>query len=388
MFRSKKTIFKCFLIASCSQVATASVSQNLSLDEAALWPKSKFMSYQQNQFAVNDPAGDLILARLLSHFPFDVIKIKMGSLKIAVPQQEMLSYEASPACLSQNILDQTCREAGYISRTEIENPEPFVEGTETPLKQADLLKAFVRVIQEEKLNSNINPSISEAPKWSDEFISKYTNKYSFSGPSNPEDYGYITDLFDKPLVALFFGSTSKFMITGKEEQLTRWLVSQPLRSVTLIDLFRKAYLMHEGDLHHAMLSAENILSRRWRHASREDLQMTRRLKPFTNWKNNNVNDNFGSWYHFWGVAYYGLIRGKEKAVWAANVEHKGSVFLGSDDFEMQENFVNLHGAILGGELREIILNETWKTMQTAADYVQESSYRHYQIVYSAQENGE
>lgn len=356
------------------------LAPNMSLDEAVRLQKPQYMSYQQNRFAVEDPAGDLTLARLLSNFPLDSVKIMLGTLQISVQQETMAVYEASPLCRQQNILDHTCREAGYVSRRDQANPMPFVEGTLAPLKQAALLKAFIRVIQEEQQRSQINPRISEAPRWSPEFISRFTNKNNY-GPSNPEDYGYIVDLFDKPLVALFFGSSSKFMTTNKEAELTQWILNQPIRSVSLLDVFRKAYQIHGGDLHHALLLSENIFSRRWRHAYREDLQMTRRLRPFTNWKNGNVNDNFGSWYHFWGVAYYGLIAGKDKALWAAEVEHKGSVFLGSDDFEQQEHFVNLQGATLGGELREAILSGRWRTMPTAADDVAETSYRNYQLSY-------
>ncbi len=364
----------------CVQSMAQQLATNMSLSEAVNLKKSQYMSYQQNRFAVEDPAGDLTLARLLSNFPFDALQIKLGSKQISVPQETMSTDEASQFCRQQNILDHTCKEQGYVSRNDQVHPEPFVEGTLEPLKDAQLLKAFVRVIQEEKNRSNISPIISEAPRWSDEFLSRFTNKNNY-GASNPEDYGYVVDLFDKPLVALFFGSTSKFMTTNKEAELTRWILSQPIRSVTLIDVFRKAYQLHRGDLHHALLLSENIFSRRWRHAHREDLQMTRRLRPFTNWKNGNVNDNFGSWYHFWGVAYYGLIAGKDRALWAAEVEHQGSVFLGSDAYEKQEHFVNLQGARLGGDLREAILSGRWSQIQTTADDTAETSYRNYQISY-------
>lgn len=360
----------------------SSRTTNITLDEVSGWGKPQYWSYQQKQFAIEDAAGDLILTRMLSNFPFDAVLLLTGQKMISIPTADVAPHESSGECRSQGRLDHTCVERGWRPHS----PDTvYVEGTEPAFRQPELLRAFVRVIQEEERRTSgaLRPHISPAPRWSEEFLTRFTNKRAHI-PGNPhvtEDYGYIVDLFDKPLVALFFGSTSRFMTVGTEDELVSWIVSQPFNSATLIDVFRKSYRMHDGDLHHTFLSVENILSRHWRHKYRENLPMTRRLRPFTNWKDGVINDNFGSWYHFWGVAYYGVIAGKRKAVFAAQLEHQGSVILSHDSHELQEKHVNLQGAKLGGELRSLVLSGAWRNVTTRPEDTQEASYRNVQTVY-------
>lgn len=374
----KKLSLFIFVTVQVSFAQAQAQTQNPTLDQVVSWQSDQYWDYQMVKYAETDPAGDLILARMVTTLPFDLIKILLGSKKISVPEQDMNPLEASPFCRAQSILDHTCKEAGYISRSEMPNPPAFVEGTLNPLNQPGLRHAFIRVIQEEHQRGGLTPFVTPAPSWSEEFIRKFTNKLQPFGHSLPVDFGYVVDSFEKPLYALLIGATSRFMATDKDMELTNWITSQPINSLSLIDVFRKSYQLQNGNLHHALLSIENVFSRRWRHAHREDLQMTRRLRPFTNWKDGVVNDNFGAWYHFWGVAYYGLIAGKAKALWAANVEHQGSVLLGSDEFEKQEHFVNIGGAILGAELAMSLKDGSWKTLPTKPSDTEESAYRIYE----------
>lgn len=348
------------------------------LQEVLSWRPAQYWSFQRATYAELDPAGDLILARMMAQFPFDIVKIMAGLKKIQVPEQEMGVWEASSVCRAKKQLDHQCVEKGYRARLNQDGTTRetnFVEGVEPPLLRNQLLYGFVRVIQEERHQSHIEPWISKQPRWSDDFYSQFTNKGNYTSIPRPEDYGYIVDLFQKPLVALFLGATSRFLPTNHDVELSQWIVSRPIESITLLDVFRKAYRLQQGNLHHTFLSIENVFSRRWRHAHREDLQMTRRLRPFTNWESGRVNDNFGSWYHFWGTAYYGLIAGQRKALWAANVEHQGSTLLGSDDFEKQEHFVNIAGALLGSDLAEVIKKNHWQSMETLPFHLKEESYR-------------
>jgi hypothetical protein len=148
------------------------------------------------------------------------------------------------------------------------------------------------------------------------------------------------------LVTLAFGRSSYLLRTGDEEALLGWLLAQPDHSVGVAAMFDAGYRLARGDVSRALLTIENVLSRHHLDPRRAQLEHMQRLRPIINsWDDR--GDNFGAWYHLFGMMLYTYEHGPAKGWYVATVESMGSAYAAPGEGERQEIFVNQAGVLMG-----------------------------------------
>lgn len=228
--------------------------------------------------------------------------------------------------------------------------DDYKEEKKAPFTVKKLANMFNRVIQEEALNG-IQPTIGEFHRWD------------------------VTDLpytmFSKVLWALSRGETSRYMITGTEEALKEWLLSQENESVTLDKIFRESYKLNRGNVYATLLTVENILSEDWQNRERAHFLRTKKLKKFTNTIGN--DDRFGHWYHLFGVMLYGYVKSGSRAAFVGRAESLSSVIM-LQQYEHQEQKINVRGGKVGHLLYKWLKNDSWKERKTDSSFLSEEYY--------------
>jgi len=278
--------------------------------------------YQQSQPLWSDPLGDAHLIRLSD-------KVPKGALKA--------------------IWNHTVKGEKWDQREEIRQPHQI--GKEPLLHAPELLERFQEAIQAEP---GLTPHIGPEHKWSSE--AQDYQRFGFWKRAGQwlnglPDFPMPTLGASKLLVALAFGCTARFTTTGQEEALQARLLEYKDRSVGVEDMFRESYRLNEGDLYRTLLTAENILAhdpfdpRRSEQPLQKKLQYIRNDQP-------QVGDNFGAWYHLFGVATYGLMRPDWMAQSAQKIESVASYFTEGPD--RQEDLINRLGADLGSGLKKLV----------------------------------
>jgi hypothetical protein len=160
----------------------------------------------------------------------------------------------------------------------------------------------------------------------------------------------------KLFLTLACGFTSRFLRTGKEEELESRLMAYPDKSVRMDDMLRESYLLNGGDLYLTLLTGENLFSRDIYTKDRAQLPLQKKLQYIRN-DSSPEGDNFGAWYHFLGTALFALKRSKLAAKSVALVEAAGSLFLEGPD--RQETLMNLRGADFGHTLKKMVQHKSW-----------------------------
>lgn len=216
----------------------------------------------------------------------------------------------------------------------------YLEGHTNPIKAKEFAYMIDQIIID-GLVDGITPKYGKVHEWSEEFKNSKSKKYSVMGK------------FSKLLIALARGETSQYMLSGTEEQLESWILDQEVNSLYPHDLIKASYKINDGDMYLTLLSIENVLNRYWRVHNRRDLPVTIRLKPIIN-SFGQDGDNFGSWYHMFGIMLYGYVEGPLSARTVGGVESLGSHILGKFEDEKQEDFVNSQGAIIGARVARSI----------------------------------
>lgn len=216
----------------------------------------------------------------------------------------------------------------------------YLEGHTNPIKAKEFAYMIDQIIID-GFNEGITPKYGTIHDWSAEFKASKSKKYSAMGK------------FSKLLIALARGETSQYMLAGTEEQLESWILDQEVNSLYPHDLIKASYKINDGDMYLTLLSIENVLNRYWRVHNRQDLPVTIRLKPIIN-SFGQDGDNFGSWYHMFGIMLYGYVEGPLSARTVGGIESLGSHILGKFEDEKQEDFVNSQGAIIGARVARSI----------------------------------
>jgi hypothetical protein len=216
----------------------------------------------------------------------------------------------------------------------------YLEGHENPIKAKEFAYMIDQIIID-GFGEGITPKYGMVHEWSEEFKSSKVKKYSVMGK------------FSKLLIALARGETSQYMLSGSEEQLETWILDQEINSLYPHDLIKASYRINNGDMYLTLLTIENVLNRYWRVLNRQDLPVTIRLRPIIN-SFGQDGDNFGSWYHMFGIMLYGYVEGPLSARAVGGVESLGSHILEKFEDEKQEDFVNSQGAIIGARLARSI----------------------------------
>ncbi|MFH1729378.1 MAG: hypothetical protein ABIA04_13295 [Pseudomonadota bacterium] len=349
--------------------------------------------YQQKRPSKNDLAGDYALFGL-GELRVKILKDFIGIEKFA---ERHISHEANIEWLKSNC---DLEDEGFLKRTELrhestsvlhafEDPgEVFdklcvennmeIRGKKAPFKTRNFLNMFKQVIYEESINGII-PYISSPHLWSTEIDTTFRNYNRYRKIS-------------KLLWVLANGVSSRFMITGKEEELLDYILASEDEAILPADLFRVSYVLNNGDLYFTFLSIENVLSRQWLNEDRQNLLFISKLSSIVNYCGDKLGefyeDRFGSWYHLFGIMLYGLMSGAQKGLAVGTIEGLGGrLFEVKNDIrpvdkfktivfgqDKQEEKLNRRGGIVGGKLRLYILKERYKNFQADSAYLDPAYY--------------
>lgn len=226
-------------------------------------------------------------------------------------------------------------ELAYVSQ--------WMEARGAPLRVGATRRMLAQVIYEEA-RDGIEPTYGEPIRWSPQFRRRHPLPKA-----------------SRLLLTLSWGRSSYTMRTGREEALIDWMLERPDHSVTLESLFRQVYRLCDGDVHLALLTAENVLSRYLFDPDRERIELILRLHPLVHtWEDR--GDQFGAWYHLFGMMLYTYVEGGFAGRVAASAESFGSHVSNPPGMvEHQEDHINRIGAALGGFLRRFVRQERHHT---------------------------
>ena len=285
--------------------------------------------YQQDSVMLVDEMGDAMLIRKL-----DTALIKVSS---ALFRQD----------LPQAVLDRARQAAGFRA------------GETYSLDNDLLLSRFAEVM---RLNyPEITPYIGREHEWSPaaERYLRYGFWHRLWRRVTGRQQDFPCPLFrrSKLFLCLACGWTSRYCITGTEAALTERILSYPDRSLQIHELFAESYVLNRGNVYMTLLACENVLAGRPHRAERADDPLQGKLSYIRS-EAEELGDNYGAWYHFFGIALYGMLRTRVASTLVADTESIGSFFLEGPD--RQEALINHHGAQFGHDLRRMILRGRWR----------------------------
>ena len=343
-----------FLLFSLS---LSSRAQDLNLEE------NKYLGYiyQQQEYLINDPQGDILLLWSAQQIPKFVLSNLQGKqaeiLKLRKEKVDelLIKYpQFQPKEETKNIIVDS-----YVPF----NPEHMaieLEGHSAPFKVKNIVLMMKQVIAEEFQLSGVRPQIGTIHEWSPEIKKDLRKKFP------------LFARMSKLLVALSRGGTSYYMVTGTEETLKDYIITRPENSITLEEMFRNSYKINKGDVYLALLTIENLLSRFWLTPQRSKRLITTKLKNITNFHYR--TDKFGSWYHLFGIMLYGHAEGALKARIVGNIETLGSQVMGRMADERQENYINARGGVIGGRISRYIRKKQYEDFKLDKKYIEEDFY--------------
>jgi len=309
------------------------------LSQLELTPKEEFkkflelakdnpQAYKQKDFNLTDREGDAYLIRKLDEVPGKLLK----------------------ALIKDNYREKDIKEEETLR-------DDFTVGRNNPIKIDALVNKFMEIIQK---HADVKPFIGEVHKWSPE-ARKY---HVFGWFDRLKDFitgkqkDFPSPIFtSKIFMMLACGWTERFAITGKEKELEEKLMSYPDNSLQLHNVMEESYLLHKGDLYQTLLCIENILAKDPYREDREKDPLQDKLSYIRN-DSKPLGDKYGSWYHFFGAALYGLLRPGFLSKGVVLTEAAGSFFLEGPD--KQETLVNCAGADFGNKLKKMVKKEVWK----------------------------
>ncbi len=176
----------------------------------------------------------------------------------------------------------------------------------------------------------------------------------------------------KLFLCLACGYTTRYMRTGLEDQLNEKILAHPDGSVKPDDFFKEAYILAGGDIFKALLACENVLAGNPYRADRSSDPIQKKLVYLRN-DSKQVGDNYGAWYHFFGIAMYGYVRKGPTSRAVAEIESLGSLFLEGRD--SQEDWINREGAKFGSLLRQMAEKKEWeKPITGSVDYMNQKEF--------------
>lgn len=347
--------------------------------------------YQQVTPAVQDVVGDIALMRLVKDMPKNLIwMVRHQDEKLIKQNLRIQKFKTcADEVFSLNVPDEdTTRDEKnaegeeikesdeeVIEKSDLSLPDKerlldvmkdgvlVIEGKVPPFYPVKLANMFTRVIQEEA-KLGIPPEVGEFHRFSKGFIRKhYLAFFPFT-------------MMSKVLLALSRGDTAKYMITGLEAELKKWILEQAENSITLDRMFRRSYQLNHGNVYASLLTIENVLAQEWRNSNRAELATTKRLKLFTN--TIGADDRFGKWYHLFGIMLYGYVKNRVSAKIIGTIEGVGSDLL-QPEKEKQENIINRKGGKAGALLHQWVKSGRWNKKDTHEGFLKEEYYLHQQL---------
>ena len=284
--------------------------------------------YQQDSLMLVDPIGDAHLLRQLDTIPIKVFSYLFNG---TIPQSEATVRAATPR---------------------------YKSGGTVPWDNDRLINKVSGIMRENF--PTIFPTIGEEHQWSPEarkylphaFWHRLGRKLS----GKQRDFPCPTFSRSKLFFCLACGWTSRYLVTGREQALMERMMTYPDRSVQLHDLFAESYVLNDGDLYMTLLTCENLLAGTPHRRERSSDPLQKKLS-YIRIDSEELGDNYGAWYHFFGIALYGMMRPDLQSLVVADIESVGSFFLEGPD--RQEDLINHYGAIFGGKLRRLLDNGSW-----------------------------
>jgi hypothetical protein len=305
--------------------------------------------YQQPGFCLSDPKGDAFLIRKLDQIP---LKLLQTLVKGSYPQAEIEKE----------------KELQEFERRQLElggGSEKYRIGRTHPIQVERLINMIRQVIQSYPA---ITPHLGEEHEWSPEakkyLLYGFWHRVGRFALRKQKEFPSPLFLRSKLFLLLACGFTSRYAMTGQEAALEARLMQYPDRSVSIHHLFMESYVLNKGNMYLTMLTAENLLAGDPYRANRGDSPLQQKLRYIRN-DTLEMGDNYGAWYHFFGIGMYGMMRSALAARSVAEIESLGSIFL--EGFDRQEDFINRLGAIFGRRLRRMLDRKEYLTPVTAKD---------------------
>lgn len=333
---------------------------------------------QQEGFQLVDPKGDAFLIRKLDQVPRKLVE---ALVKKSYPQSE--ADEERKLAALEATQDAEAVSAVPLQTAAIPPQEPVGDLGSTMEKGPDGQPKFTvgraKAINVERLTNKvrqimqtyadkITPTIGEEHEWSPEakryLLWGFWQRIGWFITGKTKEFPSPLFLRSKLFLLLACGWTSRYAVTGHEQELRDWVMAQKERSIQIHDLFRASYLLNRGNLYLTMLTAENVLAGDPYRADRDKDPLQMKLAYIRN-DSLPYGDNYGCWYHFFGIGLYGTIRAPVVARAVAEIETCGSVFLEAHDW--QEDYANRYGAIFGRKLNRLVTKDLWKKPLTAQD---------------------
>ncbi len=288
----------------------------------------KAKHYQQDSLMLIDPKGDAHLIRKLDTIPLKLLRILFNG------------------ALPQTIDDK-------------EQPEEFEIGKTVPIDVDRLLNKCRDIMLQHY--PTIIPILGEEHEWSpDAKVYLYYGFWHRLGrhiSGKQQDFPSPFVVGSKLFLCLACGWTARYCVTGQEKALTDRIMEYPDRGIQLHDLFEESYVINKGNLYLTFLTCENVLAGQPHRIGRQNDPLQKKL-AYIRHDSKEQGDNYGAWYHLFGIALYGMVRTDFGSRTVAEIESLGSFFYEGAD--KQETYINRYGAVFGNQFRKMIEHETWK----------------------------
>jgi hypothetical protein len=294
--------------------------------------------YQQTGFCLEDPKGDAFLIRKLDQVPQKLLE---ALVKSSYPQAEIEKEKELKA-----LEEAEKGKAGYqIGRTVPIDVDRLVNKC-----REIMLSYYPRIV----------PTMGEEHRWSPEakryLIYGFWHRLGRHIFRKQKEFPSPLFFRSKLFLLLACGWTSRYAVTGQEEALKARIMLYPDGKMQLHHMFTESYVLNKGNLYLTFLTAENVLAGDPYRVDRENDPVQKKL-AYLRHDSVQMGDNYGAWYHFFGISMYALVRTGVVSRAVAEIESLGSLFLEGKD--KQEDYINRYGAIFGKKFKNMFKDNLW-----------------------------
>ncbi|PKK88963.1 MAG: hypothetical protein CVV64_16465 [Candidatus Wallbacteria bacterium HGW-Wallbacteria-1] len=304
--------------------------------------------YQQPEYAPVDPKGDAYLIRKIDQVP---MKLVNALIKKDYREEDIKKEE--------------------------ETRKEFEIGRSRSIEPDRMVNKFREIIQDlpeiELTRGKEHEWCPEAEKY---MLYGFWDRLGRFATGKQKDFPAPLLLRSKLFLLLACGWTSRYAVTGQEKALEDWILSRPDRSLLYHDLFRESYILNKGDMYLSILTCENVLAGDPYVENRAAQPAQMKLRYIRN-DSRQLGDNYGAWYHFYGLMLYGIVRPGLVTRFVAETESLGSFFLEGAD--KQEDYINRVGAIFSKKLSKMVTDRTWMIPlgdDDRTDYLTQDEFDH------------
>lgn len=315
------------------------LSLPVSAGEFKQWVKtSEATHYQQSEFCLEDPKGDAFLIRKIDQVPQKLLE---ALVKSSYPQAE-IEKEKELKALEMAEKDK----AGYVI------------GKTVPIDVDRLINKCREIML--SYYPRIIPTLGEEHRWSPEakryLVYGFWHRLGRHVFRKQKEFPSPLFFRSKLFLLLACGWTSRYAITGQESALAARIMQYPDGKMQLHHMFMESYVLNKGNLYLTFLTAENVLAGDPYRVDREKDPIQKKL-AYLRHDSVQMGDNYGAWYHFYGISMYALVRAGIVSRAVAEIESLGSIFLEGKD--KQEDYINRYGAIFGKKFKNMFKDNLW-----------------------------